>query len=286
MKTAMLRVAIGVVTFALVASAAGELEQASKLYNRTDYEGSLRVLNAIPEKNAAVHALTGKNYYMLGEFKKASDAYEKAVAASPGSSEYHNWLGKAYGKRAETSSPFTAPGLASKARQQFEKAYELNPKNKDAADDLFEYYLEAPGFLGGGMDKAGKLAERVAATDPAQGLWLQARIAERRKDFNKAEEHLRRAVREAPAQVGRVVDLAKFLARHGKIDESERTFRAAEKLDPDNRRLLYDRAETYIQTGRNLDEARTLLKQYLASPIGPEDPSRADAQKLLRQAGG
>jgi Flp pilus assembly protein TadD len=286
MKSHMLRVAMLVLICALASSAAGELEQASKLYNRTEYEASLRILNAIPEKTAPVHALIGRNYYMLGDFKKASEAYEKAVAAAPGSSEYHNWLGKAYGKRAETASPFTAPGWASKARREFEKAYELDPTNKDAADDLFEYYMEAPGFLGGGLDKAAKLAERVAATDPAQALWMQARLAERRKDFHKAEEHLRRAVREAPAQVGRLVDLAKFLARHGKIEESERTFGAAQSMAPGNKRILYDRAEAYIQSGRNLDTARDLLKQYLASPIGPDDPSRADAQRLLKQAGG
>src|SRR3954452_9669069 len=107
----------------------GTLEEASKLYNRTDFEGSLRILRALPAKNARVFDLMGKNYFMLGELKKASEVYEQAVAADPTSAEYEHWLAKAYGKRAETSSPFTAPGLASKARQHFEKAVGLNPKD-------------------------------------------------------------------------------------------------------------------------------------------------------------
>ena len=106
----------------------------------------------MPEKDAAVFDLIGKNYFMLADFKKASESYEKAVAADPSNSEYQHWLGRAYGRRAETSSPFTAPGLASKARQHFEKAVALNPRNQEAVSDLFEYYLEAPGFLGGGFD--------------------------------------------------------------------------------------------------------------------------------------
>jgi len=262
------------------------LDQAAQLYHRTDYEASLKLLQALPEKDAAVFDLIGKNQFMLGEFKKASESYEKAVSEDPSNSEYEHWLGKAYGKRAETASPFTAPGLASKTRQHFEKAVALNPKNQEAVNDLFEYYLEAPGFLGGGLDKATQIAERIGQLDPVEGLWAQARIAERRKDFRTAEDRLRRAMEAAPMQVGRAVDLAKFLSKRGRIEESEQTFRAAERIAPDSPRLLYQRAETYIQGGRNMGIARDLLKRYLASTLSPDDPSRREAEKLLKQAGG
>jgi tetratricopeptide (TPR) repeat protein len=222
---------------------------------------------------------------MLGEYKKAMESFERAVDADPTNSTYEDLLGKAYGKRAETASPFTAAGLASKARQHFEKAVALDPRNKEAASDLFEYYLQAPGFLGGGLDKATKLADHLATLDPGEGLWAQARIAERRKEFGKAEEHLRRAIQAAPAQVGRVLDLAKFLSKQGRIQESEETFLAAEKIAPGDPRLLYTRAETYIKSGRNIDTARSLLKRYLSANLSPNDPSRQDAEKLLRQAG-
>jgi tetratricopeptide (TPR) repeat protein len=161
----------------------------------------------------------------------------------------------------------------------------LDPKNKEAVNDLFEYYLEAPGFLGGGLDKAAAVAENIAALDPVEGLWAAARIAERRKDYGKAEEQLRRAMQAAPMQVGRIVDLAKFLSKQGRIEESEQTFRAAERIAPDNPRLLYNRAETYIKAGRNIATARELLKRYLAANLSPDDPSRQDAEKLLKQAG-
>jgi len=260
-------------------------EQASKLYHRTDYEGSLKLLVALPEKEARVYELIGRNQFMLGEFKKASESYQQAVAADPSNSEYEHWLGKAFGKRAETSSPFTAPGLASKARQHFEKAVALNPTNKEAVSDLFEYYLEAPGFLGGGLDRAAKIAESIAELDAVEGLWAQARLAERRKDYGKAEEQLRRAMQAAPMQVGRIVDLAKFLSKQGRIEESEQTFLAAERIAPNSPHLLYSRAETYIKAGRNIETARELLKRYLSANLSPDDPSRQDAEKLLRQAG-
>jgi tetratricopeptide (TPR) repeat protein len=242
-------------------------------------------LSGVQAKNAKVFDLMGKNYFMLGEFKKASEVYEQAVAADPANAEYEHWLAKAYGKRAETSSPFTAPGLASKARQHFEKAVELNPKDKDAISDLFEYYLQAPGFLGGGLDKAARIAESIGALDPAEGLWAQAKIAERRKDYRMAEEHLRRAMEAAPMQVGRMVDLAKFLSKQGRVEESEQTFQVAEKLAPNDPRLLYQRAEMYIKAGRKLDTARELLRRYMSASLSPDDPSRYDAEKLLQKAG-
>ena len=262
------------------------LAPAEKLYRETRYEASLKLLRALPEKDARAYSLIGLNEYMLGDFKKSSEAYERAVEADPTNSEYEHWLGRAYGKRAETSSPFTAPGLASKARQHFEKAVALNPRNGEAANDMFEYYLEAPGFLGGGLDKASRMAERIGQLNTAEGYWAQARIAERRKDYGMAEDRLRRAMEAAPKQVGRVVDLARFLSKRGRIEESEETFQEAERIAPNNPKLLYERAETYIQARRNMEMARALLKRYLSATLSPDDPPRHDAEKLLKQAGG
>jgi len=162
----------------------------------------------------------------------------------------------------------------------------LDPKNLDAIGDLFEYYLEAPGFLGGGLEKAGKTAERIAQLDPAAGYVAQARIAEHRKDLPTAEERFRLAVEAAPKHLGHRIDLAKFLARQGRIDESDQSFKTAEKLEPDNPNMMYQRAETYIKGKRNMAQARELLKRYLSSALGPDDPPRHDAEKLLKQAGG
>src|SRR6267143_2118956 len=196
-------------TAALVAplfASGPEYAKALNLYKRTEYQASLELLLPVRQKDPGELVLIGQNYFMLGDAKRASDFFQKATAAEPKRSEYFHWLGRAYGRRAEISNPFSAMSLASKARQNFEKAIQLDPKNSEAVNDLFEYYLEAPGFLGGGLDKAAKLAEGMAKLDAAEGLWAQARIAERRKDFPAAEDRLRRAMAAAPKQVGRVID--------------------------------------------------------------------------------
>jgi len=273
----------------LVAAAAfgqTELKRAEALYLQTEYQASLSLLREAGPATAAVYCLEGKNYFMLGDFKKATDVFEKAFAANPGNSEYAHWLGRGYGRRAETSNPLMAPHYASKARQYFEKAVALDANNGEALNDLFDYYLEAPGFLGGGYDKAEQVAKRIAEHNEAEGHFAQAQLADRRKQFDTAEEHLRHAMELAPRQVGRVLDLAKYLARHGRIQESEAAFDRAEQIQPNSPQVLFARAHIYIEQKRNLDKARIMLEKYIQSRLTPDDPSREQAEKLLRQIEG
>jgi tetratricopeptide (TPR) repeat protein len=261
-------------------------QRALALYNHTDYGASLKLLLPVPEKKAPVVLLIGQNYFMMGDAARATEYFQQAVDLEPTNSVFYHWLGRAYGRRAETGSMFTAMGSASKARQNFEKAVQLDSHNYEAVNDLFEFYVEAPSFIGGGLDKAERLAERIAAHDAAEGNYAQARIAEKRKEYPRAENHLRKAMELAPRQVGRVIDLAKFLAKHGSFDESEKTFQAADKIAPGAPKLMFARASTYIQAKRNIETAKHLLQRYLTARLTPDDPSREEARKLLEQVSG
>ena len=271
---------------ALLLSAGSGVDEARKLYNITDFEESLKLLQEIPEKNAAAYELIGRNYYMLGDYKKATDALEKAAAQEPSNAEIALWMGRAYGRRAETSSPFTAPGLAAKARQWFERAVRLNSHDSEALSDLFEYYLDAPGFLGGGLDKAEALVAPMGQIDPGEAHWARSRIAEKRKEYGSAEEHLRRAIDANPQRIGRLLDLAKFLARQGRFQEADQSIQQAERLEPNSPRVIYAKADLYIKNGRNLELAKQLLQQYMSMELSPDDPPRSEAAKLLKQVQG
>ncbi len=268
---------------AALPAADGGLERARAQYAHTDYEAALQTLRALPEKSFAVYELMGRTLFMQGDFKRAGQAFEKAVELNPRSSTAQNWLGKAYGRRAEMASFVTAPLLASKARNCFEKAVELDPRNLEAISDLFDYYIEAPGIMGGGLDKAEALAGRVRALNQAEYHYMMAKVAEKRKEFGTAEDQLRRAIDMAPQQVGRILDLANFLAQRGRMDESEAAFQKAETVAPGAAKVMFARASVYVRTGRNLDTARTLLERYLHSPLTPDDPPRREAERLLRQ---
>jgi tetratricopeptide (TPR) repeat protein len=286
----MCRIVLSIAGFLLLTNVASPAEslawtRAHELYQRTDYAGSLKELLATNDRDAAVELLIGQDYFGLTQYKQASDALEKATALAPNNAECFLWLGRAYGRRAETSNPFSAPGYASKARQMFERAVALDPVNREAVGDLFDYYLGAPGFLGGGENKAEALASKVAQHDPAEGHYYQAQLDDHRKQYDSAEKHLRAALQLAPRQVGRITALARYLSAHGNAKESDALFDQAERIAPQDPRVIYERASAYVKSGRNLDEARKLLQRYLKATITPSDPPKSEAQSLLRKIG-
>jgi tetratricopeptide (TPR) repeat protein len=260
-------------------------DAAHEWYQRTEYKKALELLLPVIEKDADTLQLIGQSYFMLADYKKAGESFEKALMLTPQSSELHHWMGRTWGRRAETASFFTAPGYASKARQSFERAVQLDPRNEEAVNDLFEYYLEAPGFLGGGIQKAEALAKHIAGLDDAEGHYAQAQLDEKKKEYKSAEAHLRRAAELAPQQVGRVVDIAKYLANRGRLSESDAMFKEALKMAPNSPKVLFAQAETLIRQKRNLPDAQLLLKRYLESDLTPDDPPREKAEELLKQIG-
>lgn len=278
---------IFLITWVAFASGAptAEYNRANDLYHRTDYAGALAILAPIQEKDARTWCLLGQVHFMQAEYKKASESFDKAVLLEPNNSEFVHWLGRAYGRRAETSSPLTALGHASKARQLFEKAVMLDTHNGEALNDLFDYYLNAPGFLGGGSQKAEQLVAKIEALDAAEGQFARAQLAEKQKDYPKAEMYFRRAMEMAPRQVGRVIDLAMFLAKMGRQSEADAAFQQAARIAPESPRVMFSRAEALIKANRDLPEAKNLLKQYLRSKLSPDDPPREKAQQLLKQIG-
>jgi Flp pilus assembly protein TadD len=265
---------------------AGELDRAKQLYARADYRGAIRALEPLADSSdSTVQAMLGKARFMSADYKKAAEHFEKAIVSEPNSSELHHWLGKAFGRRAETSSMLTAPMLANKARQSFEKAVELNGKNLEAVNDLFSYYVEAPGFLGGGLEKAAALAKsHIQPNDPVEFHYAMAQLSEKRKEFKSAEFHFRQAFQMAPKSVGRAIDLARFLSKQGRMQESEAVLAQAEKIAPNSPRLMFEKASVYIRSKKNIQDAKHLLEQYLKSSLTPDDPPRSEAEKLLKQA--
>jgi tetratricopeptide (TPR) repeat protein len=259
---------------------------ARQAIQKTEYNSAINILAPVSDKDPQAAMLTGESYYLLGDYRSATDVLERAAAMDPRNSNTRLWLGRTYGRRAEISFALTAISYANKTRAALEKAVELDPDNMEAVNDLFEYYLQAPGFLGGGLDKAANLAQSISKHDAAEGYWAMARIAEQRKQYGAAEMQLRRAMALAPRQTGRILDLAKFLARQGRFEESDKTFQLAEQSAPNSPKVIFERAHSNIRNRHNVDEARELLKRYLAMNLGPEDPARREAQKLLRQASG
>lgn len=177
----MLRFALLLMLAAPVWAKTAEWDRAHALVQKGEYKQAVQILEKASSKDADNLVLLGEAWYGLKDYGKAIDKLEDAEKLAPKNSAVYLWLGRARGRQAEEGSKLLAFGRARGAKTAFEKAVELDPKNMDALDDLFEYYLEAPGIVGGGLDKAEDVAKKIAAIDKPKGDALLKKVADERK---------------------------------------------------------------------------------------------------------
>ena len=230
---------------------------------------------AEPNDAEAYHLLS-RAYYELEQWDASISSAQKAVALKPDSSEYHLWLGRAYGNKAEHSSWFTALGLARKTRAEFEQAVQLDTANADARSDLAEYYMEAPGFLGGGKDKARAQADQLSAYNAAAAHWVTARLAEKDGHNDDAEAEYKKAIEVSSDPGGEWLNLASFYRRQKRYPEMEDAIKHAVSYDKKKTNVLYGAGDLLYRAGRNFPGAAQFVRAYINSFKKPEAAAAAE----------
>jgi len=244
---------------------------------------ALHALNLTVAQNpndARAYHLLSRVYFQLELWDNAVRMAEKAIALQPQNSDYHLWLGRAMGRKAEDSNPFTAFGLARKVKIEFERAVALDADNLPARNDLSEFYLEAPSMLGGDKVKAKQLADYVAKRDPAMGSYMYARVAEKRGDTG-AEAEYKKAVAASSAPGHYWIELAHFYRRAGRLGDMETALNQAVAAAKAGDFTEYDAAALLLHTGRNYAGAAQMLRHYVAQEDPAEDGPAFRAHYLL-----
>lgn len=223
--------------------------------------------------NAAAYNLLSRAYFQLELWDAALRMAEKSVALEPRNSLYHQWLGRAAGRKAENSNPFTAFGLARRVKAEFERAVALDGSNLSARSDLTEYYLEAPGFLGGDKNKARQQAEAVAPHDPALADYLYAKVEEK-QGSGRAEGQYKKAIATSENAARYWVELAYYYRRAGRPQDMELAITQARTGAHHDGTPAYDAAFLLLRTGHNFPGAIEMLRHYLdGSELAEEGPA-------------
>ncbi len=115
---------------------------------------------------------------------------EACIKALPDSAKCHHALGRLYGAAATSSGLVDGIKYASRIKEEFLKAVELDPKSFESRQDLNQFYLQAPGLAGGSVRKAIEGSEAYGKINPAQGQLLRAEIHIYETEFDKAERLL------------------------------------------------------------------------------------------------
>ena len=223
----------------------------------------------------------GRVLLEANELESAVAWMEKATSLDAGRAEYHLWLGRAYGAKAMRASVLQQASLAGKVKRQFERASELDPDNLEARFGLIEFYLRAPGLMGGSVAKAKEQAAEVRRRDSLQGHRAAARVAEHEKRFDAALEEYSAAARafaenpEPQYWLGRYHERRKDYARAFGVYEG-----ILEKW-PEELHACYQIGRIAAVSGERLDRGTECLKIYLTHSPKPEEPSLASAHYRL-----
>lgn len=231
--------------------------------------------------NAELYSQLCRAYLMIGELNAGIVACEGAVEIEPNHSLYHSWLGRIYGEKASHSNFITGARMAGKIRGEFETAVRLNPSSVDARADLADFYVEAPGVVGGGKDKAEAQAQEIFKLEPAEACRVRARIAEEKKDYATAEGDYRTEIQLSGGKAGAWLNLARFYRHRGRWNEMEDAIHHATAPEMHRPDLLLDAAQMLIDSQRNLPGAADLLRRYISASGTVEDAPVFKAHYLL-----
>jgi tetratricopeptide (TPR) repeat protein len=259
--------------------------QLAQLHNAGRYQDLARALQAAVEtqpQSAPLHYWLGRSYYELRDYPRAISSLERATQLAPTHSEYHDWFGKACGRRAQEANPFSAFSLARKAYRAFQKAVELAPTNIEAQRDLIRYLLNAPGFLGGGEDQSLKQIQALSVVDAVDGMLARAEYFVTHKKLDQAAAEYEKVLHTDVRRIGVHMEIAEFYRDRGDAAHMQAAVDAAAKLGPDDARLEYYRGVALILAKQNFDAAEKHLRAYLRSvPDGSQVPPHSSAHEWL-----
>lgn len=203
------------------------------------------------EKLVASDPLNAAAWHQLGLLWRArgdDEAYAKAVTCLEKASELDprnaGFLADYGGTSLQLAQRTYSISAVTKGRTAMEKAVELAPDDLDAREGLFQFYTQAPFFVGGSSKKAAAELEEIRRRDPDRATSLEVITKTIAKDFAGAF-----ALCDA--------ELAK---------------------NPDNYLALYEYGRTASASGQHLPEGLAHLQRALElTPSSPASPQYTHA---------
>ncbi len=204
----------------------------------------------------------------------------KAVKKDRKNSEYHLALAYGYGMKASEGG-MKAVFYGGKFKRECELAIKYDPENVAAHMAVLRYYAFAPGFAGGGMDKAEETVETIASLDPYSGYLAEAFLAWQRGDTEAAERAYVAAARVDTTDPRGWESLGALYMRERRYADAVPVGERVLALEPDNMSAVYQLAKAHLLSGDDLEAAERGFRAYIDSPDRPSEPSEAAARWRL-----
>src|SRR5947208_5048235 len=263
-----------------------DLDEARRAFEASDYTKAIQVLQAAAAKeptNGDIQLLLTKSYLELQEHDAAIRSAEKAVSLGQQNSIYHEWLGRAYGEKADHAAwPPTKISLAKKTGREFETAVQLDGKNFSARQALIEFDCSAPGIVGGGEDKAEPHIKELMELDAAEGHYAIGNCRRQKKDFAAADEEFTKALESKPKSTELIYDIGDYAVKREQAERLIAVADVGERAAPTDPRGRFYRGVGLVLQKEKLEEAERLLQEYARrAPKRNGYPSPAAAHTWL-----
>jgi tetratricopeptide (TPR) repeat protein len=241
-------------------------EAGKRAYEASEYRNAILALQAAAAKqpqNGDVQLLLAKSYLELGEHDPAINSAERAVAIDPKNSVYHEWLGRAYGEKADKVGwPPSKISLAKKTGKEFEAAVQLDARNYSARQVLIEFDCNAPGLVGGGEEKALPHIKQLAEMDAAEGHFAAGNCRRQKNDFAKADEEFTKALESHPKSAELIYDIGDYALKRSQPERLEAVAETGGRVAPGDPRAEFYRGVALVLKKANPEEAGRLLREY------------------------
>lgn len=253
------------------------VQKAKALYENGNPDEAAKLLDAIDDDNkeyAEAQYYLGRIAFDKKQYDDAADYFEEATEANDKNALYFEFLGNAYGTIARDANVVRQGFLAPKMKAAWEKAVELDPKNIGARTSLIQYYLQAPGFMGGSVDKAIETAKQIVKIDAAQGHRQLGIVYEHQKRTAEAEKEYQAMV---AADVKYQSVLINFYTLQSQPDKAFALLEQQLQKNPEDMMSMYQFGKVAAISGKQLDRGEQYLKKYLAYTPKQNEPSHAGA---------
>ena len=219
--------------------------------------------------------------------EKAVAYAEKAASLAPDNADIQDTLGDAYGRSAQKASLFSQLGLAKKCAAAYQRAVALAPDNVDFHQSLFEFYRQAPGFAGGGSDKATAEAAVIKKLDPLRGRLAFASLYTADKKYDLALAEFDEVLKSSPDDYAALYQVGKLAAQSGQyLDRGLASLRRCLELTPPTTPNTPGHAAAQWRIGnifeKKNDPAGARAAYEAALTLDPKFAPAADALKKLK----
>jgi tetratricopeptide (TPR) repeat protein len=224
--------------------------------------------------------MRGRAAHTARKVQEAVKQFERAVALDSMNSTYHLWPGHAYSRQISSVNFMRQAFVGRRAAAQYNRAVELAPRSIEAAEGRMEFFLGAPGIVGGGVDKARAEAARIATLSPYRGQLAEALIAERQKDLPTAERIYRSVITQYADSTRAVDALTLLLQSAGRFAEAFALVDARLVRDSNETTSLYNLGRLASTSGQQLPRGEAAMRRFIAL-IGTDSLRQANAHYRL-----